>query len=318
MDEQTTAMMPKTEVLGEVGAGMVASDSFHGHDLEQRAETAVGAAAEQARALVEARYVVALRRPRDINSVRVRLLKDCKRPGFAAVAMYSKPVGGQKAEGPSIRLAEAVLRHMGNIAQDTQTVYDDAKKRIVRVSVTDLETNSTYSTDVAIEKIVERTNPKGRDVISSRLNSYDKKTYTVVATDDELQQKVNALVSKALRTNGLRLVPGDILDEAISTIRSTLRDEQARDPDTNRKRMIDGFSSYGIMPGDLAAYLGHPIEHVSGPEAKELHAVYTAIAEGETTWAAVVEQKREERGEVGDGQESERRRDAQPYQEESR
>ena len=38
------------------------------------------AAASQARAEVEARYVMALRMPRDINDVRVRLLRTCERP----------------------------------------------------------------------------------------------------------------------------------------------------------------------------------------------------------------------------------------------
>ncbi len=282
-------------------AGMVTTDSFDGHSIERRAETATTAAAEQARALVEARYVMALKRPRNIDNVRVRLLQDCRRPGFAEVALYSKPAGNKKIEGPSIRMAEAALRHMGNVDQDTQTIYDDAKKRIVRVSVTDLETNATYSTDITIEKTVERKSSKGREVLTKRKNIYNDDVYIVVATEDEMLQKVNSLVSKALRTNGLRLVPGDILDEAMRMVRHTLDAETRKDPDANRKRMIDRFADRGIMPDQLSAFLGHPIEQITAGEAKELLGVINAITDGETIWAAVMELRRVETGAAGDG-----------------
>lgn len=70
-------------------------------------ETAASAAAAQSKALVEARYTVAINRPRDIDAVRQALLKECSRPSFAAVARYNKPIG-KGVVGPSIRFAEAV------------------------------------------------------------------------------------------------------------------------------------------------------------------------------------------------------------------
>ena len=120
-------------------------------------ETSVTAVAAQAKAAVEARFLVALHRPRDIDVVRSRLLKDCKRPRFAEVARYRRPVGKKKvngrwedsyAEGPSIRFAEAALRHMGNIDIANPTIYDDSEKMIVRVTATDLETNATLAQDM--------------------------------------------------------------------------------------------------------------------------------------------------------------------------
>nr|NIU03565.1 hypothetical protein [Gammaproteobacteria bacterium]NIV50929.1 hypothetical protein [Gammaproteobacteria bacterium]NIX84839.1 hypothetical protein [Gammaproteobacteria bacterium] len=101
------------------------------------AETASTAVAAQAAASVQARYVMALQRPRNIDQVRVDLLKECKRPGFARVAMYHKPIG-KGVTGPSIRFAEAAMRCMGNLMPEVATLYDDHDKRILRVSVTDL------------------------------------------------------------------------------------------------------------------------------------------------------------------------------------
>lgn len=134
-------------------------------------ETYSGVMSAQVEASVKARYSMAIMRPRDFDAVRERILKDARRPSFAACAIYHKPVGNG-IEGPSIRFVEAALRAMGNIFTETVVTYDDAEKRIVRVSVTDLETNTYYNQDVTIQKTVERNSVKpGETFISQRLNS---------------------------------------------------------------------------------------------------------------------------------------------------
>lgn len=280
---------------GPQGAPNGASDlrqEFGAHEQIARTETATTAMAAQAKANVEARFILALQRPRDIDTVRVRLLKECKRPGFAQVARYSKPVGGQRIEGASIRFAEAALRLMGNVLPETSVIYDDNQKRIVRVSVTDLETNLTYSSDVSIEKTVERSNLKdGQVPLGSRKNSYGKTVYLLPATEDDIANKVNANVSKALRGHALRILPGDILEEAMELCIKTLNSEAAADPDRERKKIADAFASLRVMPNHLAEYLGHTIDTCAPAELVELRALYQAIKDGETTWHAAVEQK---------------------------
>ena len=129
----------------------------------ETAETASTAVAVQARAAVEARYKMALMRPRSWDEVRVRLLAACKRPGFAETARYAKPVGGKSIEGPSIRFAEEALRAMGNAYVETMVVFDDDERRIVRVTVTDLEANLSYPHDITLRKTVERRRLKVTD-----------------------------------------------------------------------------------------------------------------------------------------------------------
>lgn len=265
---------------------------FGAHEQIARTETATTAMAAQAKANVEARFILALQRPRDIDTVRVRLLKECKRPGFAQVARYSKPVGGQRIEGASIRFAEAALRLMGNVLPETSVIYDDNQKRIVRVSVTDLETNLTYSSDVSVEKTVERSNLKdGQVPLGSRKNSYGKTVYLLPATEDDIANKVNANVSKALRGHALRILPGDILEEAMELCIKTLNSEAAADPDRERKKIADAFASLRVMPNHLAEYLGHTIDTCAPAELVELRALYQAIKDGETTWHAAAEQR---------------------------
>ena len=275
--------------------GQTARQDFSGGELTTRGETAAVAVAAQAKAAVEARYMMALHRPRDYSEVRVRLIKECKRPGFAAVARYQKPIGKDKAKwpkGPSIRFAEAALRCMTNCLPETSVIYDSEDQRIVKVSVTDLENNLTFSSEVVIEKTVERKFVnEGQETLGERLNSYGQKVYLVRATEDDLLNKQNALISKAMRTHALRLLPGDILDECMVLVQETLASDVAADPDAAKKRLIDAFNDIGVGPIDLQQYLGHSLERIQPAEIAELRQIYSTIKDGEGTWAAVMESR---------------------------
>ena len=256
-----------------------------------RGETAALAQAEQAKAAVQARYLMAMKNPRDWDTVRIRLQKECRRPGFAEVARYHKPIG-KGVEGLSIRFAEAAIRCMTNILVESHVVYDDADKRQIRVSVTDLEANVTYPIDVMLSKTVERRQLKpGEVALSVRMNSQNQPTYTLPATEDDILNKQNAQVSKAIRTAGLRILPGDIADECEQMILDTLKNRDAADPDAAKKKILDAFATLNVMPAEIKVYLGHPVEQLSQPEILELRALYTAIKDGEASWAAALESK---------------------------
>lgn len=278
------------EIVPVNGKNQIQRQEFGAVEIENRAETAAVAAAEQARAVVEARSIMALRRPRDLDQARVKLLKDACRPAFAAVAVYRRPVGdGKAAEGPSIRFAEAAMRAMGNIYVEAPTVYDDDAQRIIRVSASDLESNVTFSKDVTLKKTMERKTLKDGDTpISARTNSQGRTTYLLPATEDALRVKEAAEVSKAVRTLILRLVPGDLVDEALRQVRSTLADKDARDPDGARKDIADAFADLGVMPAALKEYLGHDLATCSPAELADLRGVYAAIRDGESTWHEVL------------------------------
>ena len=254
-------------------------------------ETAATAIAAREKAAVQARYIMAVERPRDLESVRVKLLKECARPGFAEVARYNKPIG-QGVTGPSIRFAEAALRCMTNILPEVSVVFEDAEKRILRVCVTDLEANLTYATEISVEKTVERRKLKdGQQAISQRTNSSNQTVYLVAATEDDLLNKQNALISKAIRTSGLRLVPGDIVEECMDKVVETQRNRAAKDPDAEKRRIIDAFAGVGVSTADLVAHLGHNLDVVQPAEIVDLRGIFAAIKDGEATWQAVMESK---------------------------
>ena len=256
-------------------------------------ETSSSVLAVQAKALVEARYTVAFARPRDLDQVRERLIKDANRPGFADVAIYRKPIGKDETKwptGPSIRLAEAAIRAMGNCIVEAITVFDDADRRIIRVSATDLESNTTWPADVTVAKTVERSFLKdGEKAISTRTNSYGKPVHTVHASDDDILNKVNALVSKAYRTLSLRLVPGDILDEVMDVCWQTRADRDAQDPQRAKKQIFDAFGKQGVTVEQIKRFLGHDAKLLTAKEQQTLRDVFNALKEGETTWREIME-----------------------------
>lgn len=285
-------MNAKTEVIPPNGGNEAALPPIvSGEAIVGKSETAITASAAQARAAVEARFVMALHRPRDLDNVRLKLMSECKRPRFAEVARYRRPIGNDKTiQGPSIRFAEAAIRQMGNIDQQTHTIYDDAKKRILRVEVTDLETNSTYSKELTISKTVERRKlRRGQEPLGTRANSYGDQVYIVEAAEGELSSKQDAEISKALRTLSLRLLPGDILDECMEQCIQTEHNKSAEDPAAARKRIADSFGSQGVQPSDLKAYLGHDLATCSPAELQQLRHTFSALRDGFTTWVEIME-----------------------------
>jgi len=242
---------------------------------------------------VQARALIAIHRPRDVDDVRIRLLRECARPGFALVARYAKPVGKSKVCGPTIRFAEAALRLWGNVDVQADVTYEDAEQRIIRVSIVDLETNASYSACVPVAKTVERKFLKdGQTAISYRTNSTGETTFLVEATEDDLANKQASAVSKAIRNSGLRLLPGDIVEECMDAVVATQRKGDAQDPDAARKKLADAFAGQGVKPSDLKAYLGHDLASCSPAEMQDLREVFAAIRDGETTWKAVLDQRR--------------------------
>lgn len=249
-------------------------------------ETQGAALAKRAEAEVQARYVFALQRQRDISEVRLRILEHCKRPGFAERAEYGKPVGNKVIVGPSIRFVETALQAYGNVIPEATVTFDDEHKRIVSVSVTDLERNVTYREDAVVEKFVERRSPKdGDEVLSERKNSSGQTVYRIAATEDDFANKVAAAISKKIRNLGLRVLPADIVDEAMDECANTRQaGNNAKDPTETIKRMTSAFFQFRVTPKDIEEYLGHEVEKVVPKELDDLRRILTALKEGEATW----------------------------------
>lgn len=271
--------------------------TFGGSEIVRSAETAMTASAATSKALVEARYIVALQRPRDLMLVRTKLLEDCRRPRFAELAVYSKPIGGGKsARGPSIRMAEAAMQALGNIESFVHIISDDLDRRIVKIGVADFETNAVHSVEIPIEKTVERSSARGRSVLSSRENSEGKIVYLVEATEEEVAAKQSSIASRFIRNNTFRVLPADILDDAMAEAYATNSSEDAKDPKEAIKRIVDIFMAINVSPSDLKDFLGHDVGKIIPNQLQELRGLFAAIKQEGLTWREVMDKKKGDEG----------------------
>lgn len=271
--------------------------------LEKSAELAAIAVAAAAKAEVESAYVMAERHPRNEEDARARIKRACMDPLFAKKAKYQKPIGTrfvngrwerQFVVGPSIRFAEEMLRCWRNVHTQQTTIYDDATRRVVKITVRDLEANVSYSREILLEKTVERRSGKDRQVLGQRKNSDGVDVYIVAATEDELAMKEAAHASKVIRNNGLRFIPQHIIDEALMEVDRVLREKIAKDPDAERRELVDGFMRRGITVPQLEAYTGAPVPQWSVDQMAELRDILTSLEDGHATWQEFVEASKEQ------------------------
>jgi hypothetical protein len=271
-------------------------------------ETPKAAAAEMARAQVEARTLVAMRRPRNWDVVRQDMLRDCARKSFAKAAIYTLPYR-PPVSGLSIRFAEAAAQHMGNLDMQAQTIFEDEERVILAVSVSDLEKNNRYSTEIEIAKVVERKFVKdGDEVVGTRQNQRGETNYLIRAGEQEMLPKRGAAISKAFRTNLLRVLPAWLKEEAQVALRATAVSEVADDPDKARKGICDAFlSELGVKAASLATYLGHDLSEATPDELVDLRAAYQTVRDGLATWHELLSAKT---GVASDGDEQDERTSA--------
>jgi len=262
-------------------------------------ETQTALVASKMEAEIKARYTLAIARPRSNLELEQNLLKECERPSFAASALYAVPRGGKLIIGASIRLAETAARLARNIALSSDVIFENDKQRIIKIQVCDIEANIVYSQDVIIQKIMERKylkkDDKGKildEVLGVRLNSEGKEVYTLAAPETELLNKQNANISKALRNQILRLIPADILENAVKKCKDIQKSEAAKDPDSAKKNLLKAFDELGIKAGELSDYLGHAVDTIKPDEMTDLIALGKAIKEGEVKWSEIYTQEK--------------------------
>lgn len=262
----------------------------------QPVELAQSSAVAAATAAIQSRYVMAVRRPRSWDEVRVNLLRECDRPTFAKVneqagGWYERPVGGgKKASGLSVRFAEAALREAGNMGVEVVITFDDERVRRGSVVATDYERNTVVARDFVVEKIMERKQcPNGVKPLGTRQNSFKETVYLLPADDGAVEQMTAAVVSKRLRVCIEKLLPGWIVDECRDRLKENIRKAIKADPNAARKAIVDNFARVGVRASQLEHYLGHGLEGSTEDELLDLRSLFSSIQEGVCTWAEAME-----------------------------
>lgn len=226
-------------------------------------------AVEESRVMseVKAQVFMARQYPRDVVRARDRIMAECDRLKLAEKAVYSFPRGGTQVTGPSIRLAEAIGRAWGNIdAGIIEGERANGESSMIAYAW-DLETNLRIRKEFKVAHV--RDTKQGRKKLTD-----ERDIYEMTANQG----------SRRLRACILALIPGDIIDEAVSRCEKTLV-AKVGDLATVIPKMVKTFEGIGVTRAMLEARLRHRLDATQPAEVVQLGNIFNSIKDGMATVA---------------------------------
>jgi hypothetical protein len=223
---------------------------------------------ESARAVqeVQAAFVVAKKFPRDEIQAEIRVMKSCERYGLAEQAVYAYPRGGEKIEGPSIRLAEAIAQRWGNLKYGFRVLDSRDGQSEVEAYCFDFETNTHVSRSFTVEHRM-----KAKGMIKVLTDPRD--IYELIA--NYAQRRVRACI--------LEILPGDVVDKAVKACHATLVKGEANVPHAERiTRMVMAFDKLGVTKEMIEKKLGHTIDKTIPEELADLTQIHNSLRDGQS------------------------------------
>lgn len=164
--------------------------------------------------------------------------------------------------GPSIRLAEALAQAWGNVDCGIREVSQESGVSVAEAYAIDLETNTRISKTFHV--------PHSRDTKQGKKRLTDSRDiYELVANQG----------SRRLRACILGVIPGDVIDAAVSQCAKTLESSDVPIVDQIRKLAL-AFDELGVKPEHLEKRLGHKIDSIIPQEIVTLRSIYKSIKDG--------------------------------------
>lgn len=223
-----------------------------------------GTKVQESRAVAEIQAAVLMAKqcPRNESQSYLDIVNACKRPSMADQALYAYPRGGSLVEGPSIRLAEVLARYWGNCRVGITIQSQTPEKTEARAYAYDMQSNYMVDQDFTVPH--KRTTKKG----------------TKILTDErDIRELVANIGSRYLRGCILRLVPGDVLDDAIAQCKTTMTTSEI--PMADRvKKMVTLFNEQGVSVEQLEKRLGHNLDAIIPQELVTLQGIYKSLKDG--------------------------------------
>jgi hypothetical protein len=248
-------------------APQVIDGDMERYDSNQGAGASILVAQTRAAKEVEAAMAVAKRYPRDEDAVYVRVMQACKRARLAEASQYEYPRGGQTITGPSIRLAETLARYWGNI----------------RYGVVELERKRGQSQCLAFAWDLE-SNVQPTIEFSLRHERHTRQGIQILTDERDIMELILNQGSRRLRSCLLRVIPSDLVDDAIEQCNKTLASEAKGEPIAERaKKLAAYYADMGVTIEMIEAKLGHKISVMSESEYARLRRLWQAIKDGATT-----------------------------------
>lgn len=224
---------------------------------------AVAIETERAIAEAQGQLTLAKRFPRDLNAAHAELMMACKSPAFAATAFYSKPQGGGRVEGPSIRMAEEIARVYGNIQYGNRELSRDDTKSEVEIFFWDMEKNNYVKRQKTVLHVIDT-----------------KEGPRKMRDQTQIDQKINNVASKEVRGLILAGVAKWLVADAVAECKKTIAGNNDEPLDVRVRKMTQAFAKYGVKPEHLEKYLGHGLDSILLDELVDLQGTFNLLKDG--------------------------------------
>lgn len=234
--------------------------------VPQKGGGAVSAAAtaEESRAIAEtqAMMIIAKRFPRNEIQARDKILNACMRPGLAAKSQYEYAKGGTEITGPTIRMAEVMAAAWGNMKTGWRELSRQNGTSEIEAYAWDIESNVYWPITFQVNLV--RNTKKGSYVLTD-----EREIYEMCA--NQASRRVRACI--------LKLIPGDIVDDAITQCDDTLSKSVDISPE-KIKALVAAFAEYKVTVPMIEARIQRRIDTITRPQVVSLGKIFNGMRDG--------------------------------------
>lgn len=243
---------------------VVASLNPFGTPAAGNAVTPTTQTTDSARAVaeVQAALVIARMNPRDQRQSMDRILNACCRPKLAESAIYAYSRGGSDIQGPSIRLAEAIAQQWGNIQFGIRELSNQGGKSEVQAFAWDVETNTRREVTFSVPHI-----------------RYKKTGGHKLEDPRDIYELVANQGARRLRACILSVIPGDVIEAAVSQCMLTLKAHCDVTPEGIQK-LVSAFEAIGVSKARIEKFCQCRAEAIKPAQIIRLRNVYASIKDG--------------------------------------
>lgn len=219
---------------------------------------------ERTRAIAETMGAieVARRFPRDVKQAIDRIIQACTRPSLAEAALYSYARGGTEITGPSIRMAEAIAQNYGNMQFGIRELEQRHGESTVEAFAWDMESNTKSSVTF---QVPHKRHTRERD-------------YALTDPRD-IYELVANMGARRLRSRILAIVPGDIVELAVTQVETTLKTRVNVTPEVI-KSLVDKFGAIGVTKQMIETKIQRHVDSITPALVVQLGKAYNAINDG--------------------------------------
>lgn len=225
-------------------------------------KTTLDIESNRAVAEVQAMVMMAKRFPRDPIAATDRIINECQRPALAEQALYSYARGGTDITGPSIRLAEVLARNWGNIDAGVKELSRSNGQSEMMSYCTDFETNYRQSKTFTVTH--ERSTKKG--------------TYRVEDVRD-IYEVISNQAARRLRATILAVIPGDVIEAAVSQCEATLKAKADTSPEA-LKKLQEAFEKFSVTKEQIEKRIQRRLDTITAAQLIQLRKIYNSMKDG--------------------------------------